>query len=73
MTKFKMRITVTKIKLRIIFKPHAHFQAMAKTAVKFSKERHKTVGGVAHNRYPLPIHFDSIRAKKMTKFKMRKK
>ena len=39
--------------LRIISKPHAHFQTMTKTPVKFRKNRHKTVGGVAHTRYLL--------------------
>ena len=46
---------------------------MTKTPVKFQKGQHKTVAGVAHTRYPLSIHVDSIRASKMTKFKMRKK
>ena len=50
---------MTKINLRIIFKPHAHLQTTTKTPVKIQKDRHKTVGGVAHTRYPLSIHFDS--------------
>ena len=33
----------------------------------------ETVGGVAHTRYPLSIHFDSINAWKMAKFNLRKK
>ena len=41
---------------------------MKKTPVKFQKNRHKSVGGVAHTRYPLSIHFDSKNAEKMTKF-----
>ena len=53
--------------------PHAHLQTMTKTPVKLSKDWHKTVGGVAHKRYPLSIHFDSVRAWKMTKFKIKKK
>ena len=44
---------LTKIKLRIISKPHAYLQTMTKTPIKFQKDRHKTVGGVAHTRYLL--------------------
>ena len=55
---------VTKTNLRTISKPHAYLQTMTKTSVKFQKNRHKTVGGVAHTRYPLPIHFDSKNVKK---------
>ena len=44
----------------IISKPHAYLQTMTKTPVKFEKDWHKTAGGVAHTRYPLPIHFNSI-------------
>ena len=46
---------------------------MTKTPVKFQKDWHKTVGGVAHTRYQIYIHFNSICASKMTKFKMQKK
>ena len=42
---------MTKNNLRIISKPHAYLQTMTKTSVKFQKNRHKTVGGVAHTRY----------------------
>ena len=45
--------------LRIISKLHAYFQTMFKSLVKFQRNWHKTVGGVAHTRYPLSIHFDS--------------
>ena len=62
MTEIKMQNKVTKNNLRIISKPHAHFQTIIKTPVKCDKDRHKTVGGVAHTRYPLSMHFDSIRA-----------
>ena len=48
---------VTKYNLSFISKPHAHLQTMTKTPVKVQKNRHKTVGGVAHTRYPLSIHF----------------
>ena len=48
--------------LRIISKPHAYLQTMYKSLVKFQMNRHKTVGGVAHTRYPLSIHFDSKNA-----------
>ena len=50
---------VIKNNLRIISKPHAYLQTMYKTPVKFQKNRYKTVGGVAHTRYPLSFHFDS--------------
>ena len=39
-------------------------EIMTKTSVKFQKNRHKTVGGVAHTRYPVSINFDSKNAKK---------
>ena len=45
---------------------------MTKTSVKFQKNRHKTVGGVAHTRYPLSIHFDSKNVKKKIKFNVEK-
>ena len=48
--------------LRIISKPHAYFQTMFKSMVKFQRNRHKTVGGVAHTRYPQSFHFDSKNA-----------
>ena len=64
---------VTKINLRIISKPHAYIQSMVKTSVKFQENRNKTVGGVAHTRYPLPIHFHCENARKMAKFKLKKK
>ena len=62
-----------KNKLRIISKPHAYLQTMSKTPVKFQKNQYKTVGGDAHTRYPLSIHFDSKNARKMAKFTLRKK
>ena len=49
---------VIKSNLRIISKPHAYLQTMSKTPVKFQKNQYKTVGGDAHTRYPLSIHFD---------------
>ena len=49
---------VIKNNMRIISKPHAYLQNMSKTPVKFQRNRPKTVGGVAHTRYPLSIHFD---------------
>ena len=48
--------------LRIISKPHAYLPTMFKSLVKFQRNRHITVGGVAHTRYPLSIHFDSKNA-----------
>ena len=53
---------VLKNNLRNISKPHAYLQTMYKTPVKFQKNRYKTVGGVAHTRYPLSFHFDSKNA-----------
>ena len=64
---------MTKINLRIISKPHAYLQSMVTTSVKFQENRNKTVGGVAHTRYPLPIHFHCENARKMAKFKLLKK
>ena len=58
--------------LRIISKPHAYLQTMFKSRVKFQRNRHKTVGGVAQTSYPLSIHFDS-KTPRMAKFKLRKK
>ena len=40
---------------------------MVTTSVKFQGNRNKTVGGVAHTRYPLPIHFHCENARKMAK------
>ena len=37
----------------MISKPHAYLQTMTKTSVKFRKNRHKTVGWVAHTRHLL--------------------
>ena len=42
---------VTKNKLTIISKPHAHPHTMTKTHVKFQKERYQTVRGVALTRH----------------------
>ena len=53
MAKFNLRKKVMKNNLRIISKPHAYLQTMFKSLVKFQRIRHKTVGGVAHTRYPL--------------------
>ena len=68
MTKFT-KWKVTKIKARIISKPHAHLQTMEKTCAKFQKGRYKIVWGVALTRYPLSIHWGW----KMTKFTKWKK
>ena len=72
-TKFKLRTKVIKINLSIISKPHAYLQSLVKTSVKFQKNQNETVGVVAHTRYPLSIHFHCQTARKMTKFKLRKK
>ena len=63
---------MTKIKLRIISKPYAYLPTMTKTPVKFQKETHKTVGEVAHTRVSNIQTLGTIRASKMTEFKMRK-
>ena len=59
---------VTKINSRIIPKPCAHLQTMAKTCAKFHKDWYKIVWGVALTRYPLSQHFHRIWGQKMTKF-----
>ena len=46
---------------------------MAKTQVKFQKNRYKTVGGVAPTRYTLSIHIVIDNARKMAKFNLQKK
>ena len=73
MTKFKLRTNVIKINLSIVSKPHAYLQSLVKAYVKFQNNRNKTLGGVEHTRYPLSIHFYCQNARKMTKFKLRKK
>ena len=52
-----LRVIVSNINLRIIFKPHAHLQVMVRTSVQFEKSRNKTVGEVVHTWYPMSIHF----------------
>ena len=59
--------------LRLISKPHTYLQTMSKTPVKFQKNQYKIVGGDAHTRYPLSIHFDSKNARKMAKLNLREK
>ena len=63
---------VTKINSRIISKPYAHLQTMAKTCTKFQKDQYKIVW-VAFTRYPLSQHFRRIWGQKMTKFAKWKK
>ena len=65
MTVFKLQNKRKKNNLRIIFKPHAYLQTMSKTPVKFQWNRHKTVSGVAHKRYPIHIHFCCKKLEKM--------
>ena len=48
-----------------------YLQSMVKISAKFQKKK-ETVGGVAHTRYPLSIHFHCQNARKITKFKWRK-
>ena len=59
---------VTKINSRIISKPYAHLQTMAKTCTKFQKDQYKIGWGVVLTRYPLSQHFHRIWGQKMTKF-----
>ena len=61
----------SKFNLRIIFKPHAYFLSIMKTSVKFQKNRIKTVGGVAHTKYPLSKKGSSNCKKKVLKIKLR--
>ena len=58
---------------RILKKQYAYLQTILKVLVKFEKDWPKTVGGVAGRRYILPIHLCSIRARKKSKLKMKKK
>ena len=54
---------LTKYNLRIISKPHARLQTMIKTAVKFQKNQHKTVGrSCAHKVLTISIHFNGKNA-----------
>ena len=64
---------VTKINSRIISKPCAHLQTMAKTCAKFHKDRYRIVWGVTLTRYPLSLDFHRIWGQKSTKFTKRKK
>ena len=73
MSKFKMQKKVIKNNFRILKKPHAYLQTILKAPVKFQKDWLKTVVGVMGTRFLLPIPFCSIRTKKMSKLKMRKK
>ena len=63
---------ISKIDLRIINKPCAHLQRMVKISLKFQRNLNKTVGGVAHTRYPLSIQLHCQNARKTTKFKLQK-
>ena len=42
-------------------KTHAYLQTISKTPLKFQKDRHKTVGGVAGTRYLLQIRNHTVR------------
>ena len=55
MSKLKMRKKVIKNNFRILKKPHANLQTIAKAPVKFQKDWPKTVGGVEGTRYLLKI------------------
>ena len=68
-----MKKNVIKNNFRILKKQYAYLQTILKAPVKFEKDWPKTVGGVAGRRYILPIHFCSIRARKKSKLKMKKK
>ena len=43
--------------LRVIYKQYSHLKTMNSTPVKFQRNRHTTVGGVAYTRYLLSIYF----------------
>ena len=67
---------VTKIKSRIISKPHAHLQTMGKTCAKFQKDWYKIVWEVALTWYPLSQNLRSEndkvpKVKKVTKINTR--
>ena len=53
MAMFKSGKKVTKIKLTIMPKPHAHLQIMTKRPAKVQIDLFKIVRGVVHTRYPL--------------------
>ena len=72
-SKLKNAKKVIKNNFRILKKQYAYLQTILKLSVKFQKDSPKTVGGVADTRYILHIHICSIRARKMSKLKMRKK
>ena len=58
MSVFKLQNS-DKNNLRSISQPHAYFQSMVTMSVNFQKYQYKTVGGVAHARYPLSIHLNA--------------
>ena len=68
-----MQKKMIKNNFMILKKPHAYLQTILKAPVKFQKDWPKTGGGVEGTSYLLPKHFCSIRVKKMSKLKMRKK
>ena len=72
MTKVHKVEKVTKINSRIISKPYAYLQTMAKTCTKFQKDQYKIVWGAALTRYPLSQHFHRIWGQKMTVRKVEK-
>ena len=61
MSKLKIRKKVIKNNFRILKKPHANLQTIAKAPVKFQKEWPKTVGGVEETRYLLKIRNHALR------------
>ena len=72
-SKLKIKNNVIKNNFRILIKQYAYRQTILKAPVKFEKDWPKTVGGVAGRRYILPIQFCSIRTRKKSKLKMKKK
>ena len=56
--------------LRIKSKPHAYFQKVTKTPVKFQQNRYKIVEGILPTRYPLSVHFVIDSAGKLAKFNL---
>ena len=69
---------MTKIKLRITVKCHAHIQTLTKTPAKFRIDPGKIVGGVAFTRYPVSKcskpkndYVQTAKKKKVTKINVR--
>ena len=58
-TKFKLRKSLKKNNMKIIFKCNAYLPSLTKTPVKFQKDWDKIVGGVVLTRYLMSVGFCS--------------